>query len=180
MYSYSWPPLSRTRLSRTTAYLEVKIWSLLKNENLITGNKILWKTYVENIVEKRRNCSLGAISPLFHNIFNICLTSRVQLHIHLFNAVVRFIVFLTLSTLICRGTDISKCFIESLGIRDNESRMYLESWYITHYDILEPPIGQLPFYIMKTRLFKYIENFTTKNENFQIKILIFFKFLLKT
>ena len=29
-------------------------------------------------------------------------------------------------------------------------------------------------------LFKFIENFTTKNENFQIKILIFFIFLLKT
>ena len=26
------------------------------------------KKYIENIVEKRRNCSLGAISPLFHNI----------------------------------------------------------------------------------------------------------------
>ena len=26
------------------------------------------KRYIENIVEKRRNCSLGAISPLFHNI----------------------------------------------------------------------------------------------------------------
>ena len=36
--------------------------------------------------------------------------------------VVQFIVFLTLSSLICRGTDISKCFSESLGIRDNESR----------------------------------------------------------
>ena len=35
--------------------------------------------------------------------------------------------------------------------------------------------------ITKTHLFKYIENFTTKkNENFQIKILIFFIFLLKT
>ena len=30
-------------------------------------------------------------------------------HIHLLNVVVQFIVFLTLSTLICRGTDISKC-----------------------------------------------------------------------
>ena len=39
--------------------------------------------------------------------------------------VVQFIVFLTLSTLICRSTDISKCFSESLGIRDNESRLYL-------------------------------------------------------
>ena len=26
------------------------------------------KKYIENIVEKWRNCSLGAISPLFHNI----------------------------------------------------------------------------------------------------------------
>ena len=25
------------------AYLEVKIWSLFKHENLTTGNKILWK-----------------------------------------------------------------------------------------------------------------------------------------
>ena len=40
---YSWLSLSRSRLSRITAYLEVKIWSLPKDENLATGNKILWK-----------------------------------------------------------------------------------------------------------------------------------------
>ena len=40
---------------------------------------------------------------------------------HLLNVVAQFTVFLTLSTLICRGTDIS----ESLGIRDNESRLYI-------------------------------------------------------
>ena len=36
--------------------------------------------------------------------------------------------------------------------------------------------------IMKTCLFKYTENFTTKNENFQIKknLILFFIFLLKT
>ena len=35
--------------------------------------------------------------------------------------------------------------------------------------------------ITKTRLFKYIENFTPKTENFQIKkTLIFFIFLLKS
>ena len=39
--------------------------------------------------------------------------------------VVQVIVFLTLSTLICRGTDISKCFSESLGIRDNKIRLYM-------------------------------------------------------
>ena len=34
--------------------------------------------------------------------------------------------------------------------------------------------------ITKTRLFKYVENFTKKNEKFQIKALIFFISLLKT
>ena len=58
-------------------------------------------------------------STLFYYIF---LTSGVKLHIHLLNVVVQFIVFLTLS---CRGTDISKCFSESLGIRDNESTVLL-------------------------------------------------------
>ena len=46
---------------------------------------------MENIVEKRRNCSWGAISPLFHNIFNISLTSKVQLPISLLNVVNRII-----------------------------------------------------------------------------------------
>ena len=70
----SWLSLSRPRLYRITAYLEVKIWSLPRHDNLTTGKK--------NIVEKRRNCSWGAISPLFHNIFNIFLNSRVILHIY--------------------------------------------------------------------------------------------------
>ena len=41
----------------------------------------------------------------------------------------------------------------------------------------EPP---LKANITETRLFKYIEIFTSKNENFQIKTLIFFVFMLKT
>ena len=74
----------------------------------------------------------GEIAPkeqflLFSTLFYIYifLTSGVKLHIHLLNVVVQFIVFLTLSTLICRSTDISKSFSESLGIRDNEVRLYL-------------------------------------------------------
>ena len=73
----------------------------------------------------------GEIAPkeqfllFFHIILYIFPTSGVKLYIHLFNVVVQFIVFLTFSTLICRGTDISKCFSESLGIRDNESRLYI-------------------------------------------------------
>ena len=48
------------------------------------------------------------------------------------NVVVRFIVFLTSATLIFRGTDISKCFRESLGIRDNEIQLYvgLVFWHV--------------------------------------------------
>ena len=74
---YSWLSLSRPRLSQITAYLKVKIWFLPKHEKLTTGRKILWKR--------------GEIAPLYHNIFNISLTSGVKLHIHLLNVVVRII-----------------------------------------------------------------------------------------
>ena len=78
-------------------------------------------------MEKRGNSSEVAISHLFHNIFNISVTSGGKLHIHLLNVVVRFIVFLYSATLICRGTDISKCFKKkNIGIRDNESRLYMD------------------------------------------------------
>ena len=70
-------------------------------------------------MEKRRNCS-----SFPHYFIYIFLISGVKLHIHLLNVVVQFIVSLTLSALICRGTDISKYFSESLRIRDNESRLY--------------------------------------------------------
>ena len=76
---YSWLSLSRTRLSRITAYPEMKIWSLLKHENLTTG---------KNIVEKRRNCSCSSFPQYFQYI---SVTSRVQLHIYLSNVVVRII-----------------------------------------------------------------------------------------
>ena len=67
----------------------------------------------------------GEIAPSFpHYFIYIFFTSGVNLHIHLLNVAVQFIVFLTLSTLICRSTDISKCFSESFGIRDNEGRLY--------------------------------------------------------
>ena len=62
---------------------------------MTTGNKIMWKR--------------GEIAPNFsslpHYFIYIFLTSGVKLHIHLLNVVVQFIVFVTLSTLIYRGTD---------------------------------------------------------------------------
>ena len=69
----------------------------------------------------------GEIAPkeqflLFSTLFYIYISNFwSQITIHLLNVVVQFIVFLTISTLICRGTDISKYFSESLGIQDNES-----------------------------------------------------------
>ena len=62
----------------------MKIWSLPKHENLTTS---------KNIVEKWRDCSSGAISPFFHNVFDISLTTRVQLHINLLNVIVRIVFF---------------------------------------------------------------------------------------
>ena len=73
----------------------------------------------------------GEIAPkeqflLFSTLFYIYISNfRSQITYSFVKCVVQFIVFLTLSTLICRGTDISKCFSESLGIRDNESRLYI-------------------------------------------------------
>ena len=64
--------LSGPRLSRITAYLEVKILPLPKHENLTTSKKILW------------------IIPTIFSIY--LLTSRVQLHINLLNVVVWIIV----------------------------------------------------------------------------------------
>ena len=47
---------------------------LTRSENLVPVLTQRSTNRQQNIVEKRRNCSLGAISPLFHNIFNISLT----------------------------------------------------------------------------------------------------------
>ena len=44
---------------------------LSRRKNLVLVKTQKSKIRLENIVEKRRNCSWGAISPLLHNIFNI-------------------------------------------------------------------------------------------------------------
>ena len=73
-YHYSWLSLSRPRLSRITACLDVKIWSLLKHENLTTGKR--------NIVEKREQFLL------FPQYFQYIQILSVQPHIYLLNVVV--------------------------------------------------------------------------------------------
>ena len=49
--------------------------------------------------------------------------------------IVRLIGFLSSTNLICRSTDISKCFIESLGVRDNESWLYSENCEMKGYTL---------------------------------------------
>ena len=76
--NYSWLSLSRPRLSRITAYLKVKLWSLPIHENLTTDGKYCRK---EEKLLLRSNFSS------FPQYFNISLTSKVQLPISLLNVV---------------------------------------------------------------------------------------------
>ena len=97
-------------------------------------------------MEKRRKSNFSSFPHYFIHIF---LTSGVKLHIHLLNVVVQFIILLTLSALICRGTDISKCFSESLGIRDNKSRLYLSldillTRFMNHSNLINPFLSRYP------------------------------------
>ena len=115
--------LSRTRLSRITAYLEVKILSLPKHENLTTSKKycrkeekLLLRSNFSSFPQYfRYTCISNVKSPNTYKFFK-CGCSNYF--------------FLSSENLICRGTDISKCFRESLGIRNNESRLYV-SYFIT-------------------------------------------------
>ena len=88
------------------------------------------KIWFQNIVEKRRNCSprncsWGAISPLFKNICNIYFNLRSQIPWLFVKFGCSNCFFLNTTNLICRSTDISKCFRGSLRFRDNESRLFL-------------------------------------------------------
>ena len=67
-YKYGWLSLSRPRLSRITAYLEVEIWSLPKHENLTTGKKILWKT--GEIAPKLLRSNFSSFPQYFQYISN--------------------------------------------------------------------------------------------------------------
>ena len=111
---YSWLSLSRPRLSRIIAYLEVKVWSLPKHENLITGNKILWKR--------------GEIAPYFQYTSTYTFI-KCGCSIYF---------FLKSANLICRSTDIWRYFRESLGIRDKESRLYIDLLVLVCVEVFRP------------------------------------------
>ena len=105
------------------AYFELPLIS--KWKSCPCFNMKLWQQVTKQCGKEEKLLLRSNFSSFPHYFIDIFLTSGVKLHIHLLNVVVQFIVFLTLSTLICRSTDISKCFSESLGIRDNGSRLYM-------------------------------------------------------
>ena len=79
-------------------------YTLVISTSVISNNRLSWrknlvlvltwksKIRIQNIVKKRRNCSLGAISPLFHN-FSIYISyyKGVRLHSKLKNLVVQIV-----------------------------------------------------------------------------------------
>ena len=105
---YSRLSLSRPRLSRITAYLEVKIWSLPKHENLTTCEKYCGK---EEKLLLRSNFS--SFPQYFQYISNF--KSPIT-YIFVKCGFANYF-FLNSANLICQSTDISKYFRESLGIR---------------------------------------------------------------
>ena len=94
----------------------MKIWSLQKHETMTTGIKIMWKR--------------GEIAKeqflLFSTIFSVYLYFQESNYIFICEMwLFELLFFLRSANLICRDTDISKYFRESLGLRDNENRLYL-------------------------------------------------------
>ena len=73
----------------------------------------------------------GEIAPkeqflLFSTIFSVYLYFQGSNYIFIYEMwLFELFFFLKSANLICRDTDISKYFRESLGLRDNESRLYL-------------------------------------------------------
>ena len=100
----------------------MKIWSLLKHENLTTHEQVTKYCGKEEKLLLRSN-----FSSFPQNFQYISTGVKLHIHVHLLNVVVRFIFFLNSSNLICQGTGISKYFRESIGLRANESWLYMST-----------------------------------------------------
>ena len=98
-----------------TAFLEVKIWSLFKHGNVITGNKILWKR--GEIALKEQILFFSTIFSMYlyiqeSNYLFICEIWLFSSVLHNWYVEVRY------------EPSILKYSSESLGIGDNESQLY--------------------------------------------------------
>ena len=115
---YSQPSLSRSRRDLLNHFEISVLWHIrsaelrklqIKIQTNFTKNKyviwlILLEIYIENIVEKGRNCSSGAISPFIHNILLLMLDFCIKTK-------TRFLFALAV--------------IRDNRSRDNDSRLYL-------------------------------------------------------
>ena len=95
----------------------MKIFFLLKHENLTTGKK---KYY-----GKEEKLLLRSNFSSFPQYFQYITNFKSPITYILVKCGCWNYFFLNSANLICRGTDISKYFRESLGIRDNEIRLYI-------------------------------------------------------
>ena len=100
--------------SRITAYLEVKSRPCFQHGNLIIGKKVMWKR--AEIAPKE------AMSPLFRNILLYIFNSRSQIT-YSFVKCGWLIYFSQFCKLDMSRYGYLEYFKESLGIRDNESRL---------------------------------------------------------
>ena len=100
----------------------MKVLSLPKHENLTTSKKYCRK---EEKLLLRSNFS--SFPQYFRYISNV----KSAITYKFIKSGCSNYFFLNSENLICRGTAISKCFREALGIRDNESRLYIIN-IITH------------------------------------------------
>ena len=126
----------------------MKIWSLFEHETMITGNKIMWKSNVE----KRRNCSWGAISPLFHIIIIYISNFRSQISYSFVKCGCSIYCFPH-----SLNSDMSRygyleVFQWPLGIRDNESRLYITViWWVSD----KPRLQLSSFYVFFFHFFSF-------------------------
>ena len=104
----------------------MKIWSLPKHENLTTC-----KIYCGKEEKLLLRSNFSPFPQYFQYISNF---KSPDIHIFV-KCVLSNYFFLNSANLICRSTDISKFFRESLGIRDNGSRLYLHIFYMKYATI---------------------------------------------
>ena len=100
-------------------------------------------------MEKRRKFLFSTILLIYP-----WLHAGVNLHIQLWNEIVRFI-FLHSANLIFRGTYISKYFREALGFRDNESRLYVQTFAGCLVPTVQKANRTISETITKTRLYSF-------------------------
>ena len=151
---------------------------------------------------KKEKLLLRSNFSSFPQYFQCISNLGVKLHIHSVKGGCSINCFPQFcANLICQSSDISKCFIESLGFRDNKSRLYTWLLVVNELSVYLCSVGSwCPAYnscdtwsnfeiiwqkctsqhITKTCLFKYTENFNTKKMKiFRWKILILFIFLFQ-